>query len=322
MGRSGSGGAPYTGKSPIRICLAQTVLPSPEGPACDFDPSDPLFSRPQVRRRLRRHLSAVLSGITQMLVVRDTHRDHGHKLDWLILPELSVHPDDVMPILVPFVRRHKCLVLAGLLYHRVPSETALVNEALWILPHHSREGGLRLMSIFQGKQNLAPIEALTFGNQITGYRPCQWLIEYEWSQGQQPLVLTGSICYDATDLRLAADLRDKSDVYAIPALNKDITTFDTMTQALHYHMYQMVILVNTGTYGGSSAYAPYSKPYQRQIFHIHGQPQAAIAFMEIEDPLSLLRRGQNVVANRICSSEEHPPPAPLWKQPPAGRIRR
>src|SRR3546814_3345426 len=73
---------------------------------------------------------------------------------------------------------------------------------------------------------------------ITGFRPCQWLVGYEWSSNpaNDALWLTASICYDATDLKLASDLRDRSDVFAIPALNLDVGTFDQMAQALHYHM--------------------------------------------------------------------------------------
>jgi len=39
--------------------------------------------------------------------------------------------------------------------------------------------------------------------------------------------LSGSICYDATDMKLTADLRDISDAYLISALNNDITTLIT-----------------------------------------------------------------------------------------------
>jgi hypothetical protein len=118
-------------------------------------------------------------------------------------------------------------------------------------------------------------------------------------------MLTCSVCYDATDLDLAADLRNRSDVYAICAINKDISTFDTMTQALHYHMYQLVVLANNGTFGGSNAYVPYNLHYHRQIFHLHGQPQASLAFLEIDNPQDLIRRGTRR--------------AKRWKPPPAGR---
>ena len=84
------------------------------------------------------------------------------------------------------------------------------------------------------------------------------MIGYPWSSadGTRPVWLTAAVCYDATDLGLAADLRDVSDVVAIPALNKDVKTFDQMALALHYHMFQLVVVANNGQYGGSNAYWP------------------------------------------------------------------
>ena len=78
---------------------------------------------------------------------------------------------------------------------------------------------------------------------------------YPWlnEQDARPVWLTAAVCYDATDLGLAADLRDRSDVFAIPAFNKDVKTFDQMALALHYHMFQLVIVANNGQYGGSNA---------------------------------------------------------------------
>ena len=83
---------------------------------------------------------------------------------------------------------------------------------------------------------------------------------YEWSgrHEDRPLWLTSSVCYDATDLRLVADLCHRSDVFAIPALNKDVTTFDQMALALHYHMFQMVIVANSGPVASMAAATPTS----------------------------------------------------------------
>jgi len=302
----------------IRICVAQNVRPiyGHNGCPSDFDPNDPEFNGPNIRREMRRHLRSILSGISKMLIVRDTHLDRGHRLDWLIMPELSVHPADIRPILVPFVRRHKCLVFAGLTYHSIAAANLLVNEALWLIPSTSHSGAFSLNTIYQGKQNLAPDEVCTYNSsvkQIQGYRPCQWVLDYHWSGASSaPLKLTGSICYDATDLSLVSDLRDRSDIYAISAFNKDIGTFDSMTQALHYHMYQMVILANNGTFGGSNAYLPYKEHPRKHVFHVHGQPQAMISFMEIDDPKELIDRGCDHVNGHGQQ---------IWKYPPAGRKR-
>lgn len=154
------------------------------------------------------------------------------------------------------------------------------------------------------------------GTVLQGFRPCQWLVGYEWSasSNDRPLWLTAAICYDATDLRLATDLRGRSDVFAIPALNKDVTTFDQMALALHYHMFQMVIVANNGQFGGSNAYWPRQEAWLKQVFHLHGQPQASIAFLEIDDIADFLARTQaaGVSAPLLRAG------AGRWKPPPAG----
>jgi len=123
-----------------------------------------------------------------------------------------------------------------------------------------------------------------------GFRPCQWIVEHEWKDQQEPLRLTASVCYDATDLGLASDLRSKSDIYLIPAYNRDVATFGQMSLARHYHMYQLVVVVNNGQYGGSNAYWPRHGVHEKQVFHLHGQPQASIAFLDIRDVAEFLSR--------------------------------
>jgi hypothetical protein len=301
-----------TKSRPLRVCVVQTVIPGPS----DFDPADLTMSEAIPRRRHRNHLSAALGAVERMLDLRETHKDRASRLDWLILPELAVHPRDVETHLVPFVRAHKTIVLAGLTYEEVVPGRPLINSALWLIPIWSPERGLEVLRRRQGKHHLAPEEDRLNEpvERLRGFRPCQWLIAYEWNSigGGRPLWLTGSICYDATDIRLAADLRDRSDIFAVPALNRDVNTFDQMALALHYHMFQMVVVANNGTFGGSNAYAPYYLAHERQVFHLHGQPQASIAFLEIDDISAFLRRGEQ------NSHVPLPGAGVRWKHVPAG----
>jgi hypothetical protein len=299
---------------PLRGCIVQTVIPK-----LPFNPADLTFSQPSIRKQHRNHLSTALSAVERMLDLRETHHTRDGRLDWLILPELSVHPDDVRTHLIPFARAHKTIILAGLTYQEIISGQALINSALWIVPVWSPDYGLQTLIRRQGKLNLAPAEvALNESSMmVRGFRPCQWLVGYKWSSTEtRPLWLTASVCYDATDIRLAADLRDKSDVYAIPALNKDIGTFDQMAQALHYHMYQMVVVANNGTFGGSNAYAPYKDQFRKQVFHLHGQPQASIAFFEIDDVRGFIERGANSTSAVPVDAADSS--GVVWKAPPAG----
>ena len=295
----------------LRACVVQTVIPM----ADDFRPTDLALNGSAIRRRHRNHLSAALAAVERMLWLRETHKGNDGRLDWLILPELAVHPEDVRTHLVPFARAHRALILTGLTYQELLVGQPLVNSALWVIPEWSDAYGLQIKTRRQGKAHLAPNErAFNVGgaHALQGFRPCQWLIGYPWSSGagNEPVWLTAAVCYDATDLGLAADLRDSSDVLAVPALNKDVKTFDQMALALHYHMFQLVVVANNGQYGGSNAYWPRSDAHVRQVFHTYGQPQASIAFLEIDDIGSFLERHDVSGA----SADE-------WKHPPAGLNR-
>ncbi len=301
---------------PLRACIMQTAIPNFD----DFNP-DPTLSGPAIRKRHRNHLSAALAAIERMLDLRETHKGRDGRLDWLILPELSVHPGDIATHLVPFARAHRTIILAGLTYEELFSGKPLINSAVWILPIQTSTHGLQMQVRRQGKQFLAPLEqALNTPNPVVqGFRPCQWLVGYEWSNdaSDELLWLTASVCYDATELGLAAELRDLTDVFAIPALNQDVNTFDQMALALHYHMFQLVIVANNGLYGGSNAYAPFAGgAHMRQLFHLHRQPQAAMAFVEIDNVAEFIARKHNAKGSK--QPEGTTPVAYKWKFPPAG----
>lgn len=296
-----------TAGRPLRACVVQTAIPAAE----DLQLSDDLaLSDRAIRRRHRNHLSAALAAVERMLALRETHKGSEGRLDWLILPELAVHPNDIRTHLVPFARAHRAMILTGLTYEEVLAGQPLVNSALWIIPEWSDAHGLQITTRRQGKAHLAPNEQAINGGtpHLQGFRPCQWLVGYPWSgeENARPVWLTAAVCYDATDLGLAADLTGASDVFAIPALNKDVKTFDQMALALHYHMFQLVVVANNGQYGGSNAYWPRSEAHERQVFHSHGQPQASISFLEIEDIGTFLKRHDPAGAN-----------ADRWKHPPA-----
>lgn len=299
---------PTNEKRPLRACVVQTAIPGSD----EIKKADLGLNKPAIRRKHRNHLSAALAAVERMLALRETHKGNQGRLDWLILPELAVHPDDVRTHLIPFARTHRAIVLAGMTYEQLLPGQPLINSSMWVIPEWSDAYGLQIKTRRQGKAHLAPNEQLFNGGTthlLRGFRPCQWLIGYPWcnEDSSRPAWLTSAVCYDATDLGLAADLRDESDILAIPALNMDVDTFDHMALALHYHMFQLVIVANNGQYGGSNAYWPMKKHYIRQVFHSHGQPQASISFLEIDDMAEFLSRHDPSATS-----------AKRWKYPPAG----
>gem|GEM_PF-1852868 len=69
---------------------------------------------------------------------------------------------------------------------------------------------------------------------------------------------------------------------------------------------------------------PFEKPFHRQVFHFHGQPQVAIAFAEI-CPEKLINRGKPNTAEGVLPTgigSKNAPPKGTWKPPlPAGSGR-
>lgn len=256
----------------FRIAVVQTALPQHD----DFTKDDLELSNDAYRRRHRRHLSAMLRLLMKTLEVRKGYKDTPEKVDLVVFPELSVHRSDI-PLLVRFADSVKSMVFCGLVFHPMPRQPSkLINSGLWILPVRT-EDGRTMKFVEQGKGHLTPEEE---GFGIHSFRPCQWLIEAR-SGSRRPWGLSAAICYDATDLRLAADLCKLTDAFVVAALNRDIGTFDAMVSALHYHMFQHVVLVNSAQFGGSTAQAPYSDSFNKVIVHHHGMDQPVVSVIDL-----------------------------------------
>jgi len=158
-----------------------------------------------------------------------------------------------------------------------------INVARWFIPDY-RDSGRQWVIRDQGKKHMTANE-IKLG--ISSYRPCQHVIEIN-NGTEEPFRITGAICYDATDIKLAADLKDKSDLFVVCAHNKDVNTFDNMASALQYHMYQHVVISNIGEFGGSTIQAPFKEPYHRLISHVHGVGQVSINTADLD--LAAFRR--------------------------------
>ena len=256
----------------MTVVTVQTVLPRME----DYRPHDLTLSDQAFRIRHRRHLAAVVSLTGQMLSARGTFGKRTHA-DLIVFPELSVHPADLY-LLERLMDRAKAMIFCGLVFQERQPGGPLVNRGLWLIPDHGPMGRTILRRV-QGKQHMTKFEKKSG---ITGHRPYQMVLHVTDQRQATTWRLSGAICYDATDLCLAADLRGKTDAFVVPALNKDVRVFDNMVAALHYHMYQHFILANTGEFGGSTVQAPYRTAHKRTIVHSHGSEQIAFGIFEMD----------------------------------------
>lgn len=263
-------------KKDLSIIMVQSLLPKVE----DFELYGLELNDIRYRSKHRRHIAAVSELILHNIAAMDSKNDYPKlkgKVDLIIWPELSISKDDV-DILQRLCDKTGAMVFSGMVFDKITNAKELNNAALWLIPNKSGSGR-RFIKRYQGKWNMTESEK----GFITPWRPYQLFIEliHPLFPDSEGFRLTGSICYDATDIKLNADLKDKSNAYIISAMNKDVSTFDNMVNALFYHMYQHVVLVNSGEFGGSVAKAPYKESYDRLITHVHGVNQVSLSFFEM-----------------------------------------
>lgn len=272
-------------RSMLRACIVQTTCPEDY----EFQYYKPaLNTHEELRRKHRYHLSSVLATVDRLLKLNRKSKNPHHipSVDWLILPELSVHPEDIYSFLIPFARAHKSIILAGLIYDEISVDYPLVNSLVWIIPEFRQQYGLQIRIRRQIKKSLNYLDKeinLKKGNLIRGFRPCQWVVRYPHcgDLSQNPFWLAASQCNDATDLNLIADLKDQSDIFAIPTRQENVNRLNQMASALSYQMDQMVIVANNGQHGGSVAWGLNADHQLEKKFQTLTEKQVTITFYEI-----------------------------------------
>jgi hypothetical protein len=265
---------------PMRIAVVQPLRPRLN----DFNTKDPTHWTPGMLAEHRRHLAEVCRLAYQQLKtwasaqppVSTENDDDQPIVDLVLFPELSVHPEHLFHLRT-LSDKLRANVFAGLTYLHSPKLGAPINQGIWLIRTESPGSGRTIQYAWQGKKH--PIkEERDMG--VKGYRPHITLVEFPIGT-TTPTRVAAAICYDATDLDLLADLRDRSDMFLVAAFNKDVETFDNMVAALRFHMYQPVVLANLGEFGGSTAQAPLPK-HEKVIAHIHGNNQVAVSVFEID----------------------------------------
>lgn len=266
------------------------------------------------RERHRNHTAALLHLAYRHIKARDAvlGPQSRPEVDLVIFPEFAIHVDD-QDLMRSFSDATGAMLFYGLLGATVSGVTGPVNAARWLVPQ--RRGGRRSwVEVDQGKWHLTADER---GLGVSPWRPHQVVIELH-SGTEPPYRISGAVCYDSTDLALAADLRDETHMFVVAAMNKDVKTFDSMVSALRYHMYQHVVIANCGEYGGSTAQAPYDMEHKRLIAHTHGGNQLAVAVFDVEmddfGPALKAAASPAVVMKEVKER--------IGKTPPAGLDRR
>jgi len=263
-------------KKALNVVMVQSLLPL-KG---DFSKYGFLLDNNSYRAKHRRHVASVAELILHKINSQNSIDDDKYKktdIDLIVWPELAVNIEDI-DILEQLADKTGAMLFTGLTFMNLENIAGPNNVGMWLIPN-KQKGGRQFIRRFQGKQHMMADEK----GHAMPWRPYQLFIElvHPAFPNESGFKLTGAICYDATDIKLSADLKDKSDAFIVPALNKDVATFDSMVDSLYYHMYQHVVLVNTGEFGGSVAKAPYKEKYDKLITHVHGSHQVSISSFEM-----------------------------------------
>lgn len=264
---------------PLRVAIVQPMRPRRN----EFDDKDPMYWTPGTLAEHRRHLAEVCRLTHQKLKTwasaspaTASDKADDPVVDVILFPELAVHPEHVF-LLRRLSDKVRANIFTGLTFLHSRKAGGIVNQGLWLIRTESPGHGRAFQYAWQGKQHPMKDE-VKMG--VKGYRPHMTLVELPIGSKTRTRI-AASICYDATDLDLVADLRDRSDMFLVAALNQDVQTFDNMVAALHFHMYQPVILANSGEFGGSTAQVPLPK-HERLIAHVHGNQQVAVSVFEVD----------------------------------------
>jgi hypothetical protein len=263
-------------KKDLKVVMVQALLPLKD----DFQAHGLLLDSPQYRARHRRHVASIAELILHKINSQNSIDDDKYKkadVDLIIWPELAVNIEDV-DILERLVDKTGAMIFTGLTFIELKGIKGPNNVGMWLIPN-KQKNGRQFIKRLQGKQHMTEAEI----NHIQPWRPYQMFVElvHPAFENEAGFKLTSSICYDATDIKMSADLKDKSNAYVVSALNQDVATFDSMVDSLFYHMYQHVILVNSGEFGGSVAKAPYKERFDKLITHVHGSHQVTISSFDM-----------------------------------------
>lgn len=268
---------------PLRVAIVQPMRPRRD----EFDVKDPTHWTAGALAEHRRHLAEVCRLTHQKLktwasaagATTASEKADEPMVDVILFPELAVHPEHVF-LLRRLSDKVRANIFTGLTFQHSHKAGGTVNQGLWLIRTESASHGRAFQYVWQGKHHPMKDE-VKMG--VKGHRPHVTLVELPIGTKSRTRI-AAAICYDATDLDLVADLRDRSDMFLVAALNQDVQTFDNMIAALHFHMYQPIALANSGEFGGSTAQVPLPK-HERLIAHVHGNQQVAVSVFEVDPSL-------------------------------------
>jgi len=207
-----------------------------------------------------------------------------------IRPRLVVFPELAIPRrYVRTVRRlaqaHNAVVVAGVEY---ASESGwATNAALVAIPAAERHPAALSRAFWVGKHHPSvPEHGLLTRHDIRFQGTRDFIVFDHPTVGR----LGAVICYDLYAVETLVAFQGHVLHLVIPAYNRDLTTFDGLSDAAMRLLFANVILANTGRFGGSLAVAPFYEAHDREMLRVRGQHIDTVEHLSV--PLAQLELAQ------------------------------
>ena len=195
-------------------------------------------------------------------------KNHHTRPDIIILPELTI-PAGNENDLKTLCKEIGAVVIAGLDFTNLPSNR-VKNEALVIVPNRWPDDirSRRVSSFKFGKTHPSEEEKILFTKLNHHFEPEPHI--YIFNAGHFGNIGV-AICSDFFDIERFVLYRGHIHHMIVISHNMDTKSYYFLAEAIARLVYCNVVICNTGQYGDSLAFAPYSKDYKRIIYRHAGQ---------------------------------------------------
>ncbi|WP_131821574.1 hypothetical protein [Desulfofundulus australicus] len=236
---------------------------------------------------------------------------------FVLLPEFCV-PRKYLPNLEQWAGKLGAIIIGGMEYgpgwcDDNDKNYPLINQAFVIIPknllrpdNYSFRYRKEATIVKITKLSLAPEEKKIILKNNYKYREGNGIYIFQSEILGEFAVL---ICFDFMNLPVQVLLQSSIQTLFIVAFNKDVSAFKALAETDIRLLLCNVVICNTGRYGGSLAYAPYRKPYERLVYQVEGNNVESAVTIEL--PLSPLRQIQRTPESALFDEEQR-----FFRKPP------
>lgn len=219
----------------------------------------------------------------------------------ILLPEYSI-PQFAISLVEKMVKELDAVLIGGC--DLFVKDGKASNKGVIIIPNQwpSSERAYKSIKKYFGKQFFSTVEEEWFND--LKLMPSPYETHFIIDAGPYGNVGV-AICADFYDIERFAIYKGRIHHLIIIAYNKDTRSFSFLTEAISRLLMCNVVICNSGHYGDSLAYSPYTKEYKRIIFKHSGANLFSAQVVEL--PVASLDSEQMKMPNKEESIFKHAP---------------